>query len=168
MAVGLGRGRVSKVAYLDPTVFDILDNQTPADALTDLSTADRALTLVLEQVVENHLRPLIAITRDQVRIGERLLWGNVAASVSTAFRTMEGCLGPWVVSLGERFFELAPPELQGLGGFLLIEAQDRRGWFWERTNCCLFYQIEGHAKCSDCSLTPAAERRDAYLKALAG
>jgi ferric iron reductase protein FhuF len=168
MAVGLGRGRVSKVAYLDPTVFDVLDNHSPADALADPSTADRALTLILEQVVENHLRPLIVTTHDQVRIGDRLLWGNVAASVSTAFRTMEGCLGPWVLPLGERFFELAPPELQGLGAFLSLEADGRKGWFWERTNCCLFYQIEGHAKCSDCSLTPAAERRDAYREALAG
>jgi Ferric iron reductase FhuF-like transporter/FhuF 2Fe-2S C-terminal domain len=168
MAVGLGRGRVSKVAYLDPTVFDIAGTVPPADALVEPSTADRALAAVLEQVVEEHLRPLIATTRQQVRVGERLLWGNVAASVSTAFRTMEGCLGPWVVRLGERFFALAPPELQGLGTFLLIESQDRRGWFWERTNCCLFYQINGHAKCADCSLTPAAERRVAYQDSLMG
>ena len=168
MAVGLGRGRVSKVAYLDPTVSDVLGGRSPADALRDPATADRALTLVLEEVVERHLRPLIATTREQIRIGERLLWGNVAASVSTAFRTMEGCLGPWVVPLGERLFELAPPELQGLGAFLGVESEGRRGWFWERTNCCLFYQIEGHAKCSDCSLTPVHERRRAYRGALAG
>jgi hypothetical protein len=168
MAVGLGRGRVSKVAYLDPTVFDLVGNRPPAGALSEPSTADKALTLVLEQVVDDHLRPLIATTRHQVRVGERLLWGNVAASVSIAFRTMEGCLGPWVVSLGERFFELAPPELQGLGAFLLIESKDRRGWFWERTNCCLFYQIEGHAKCSDCSLIPPSERLAAYETSLSG
>jgi hypothetical protein len=168
MAVGLGRGRVSKVAYLDPTVFDILGNAPPADTLIEPSTADRALTVVLEQVVENHLRPLISATRDAVRVGERLLWGNAAASVATAFRTMEGCLGPWVVPLGERFFELAPPELHGLGTFLLLQSKDRRGWFWERTNCCLFYQIAGHAKCSDCSLTAADERRAAYEASLSG
>ena len=112
MAIGLGRGRVSKVAYLEPTVFDLLDGHPPSEVLREPSVADRALTLILEQVVELHLRPLIALTREQVRIGERLLWGNVAASASTAFRTMEGCLGRWVEPLGERFFELAPPELQ--------------------------------------------------------
>jgi len=162
MAVGLGRGRVSKVAYLEPTVFDLFDGDPPADALKEPATADQALRLVLEQVVEKHLRALIATTREQIRIGERLLWGNVAASVSTAFRTMEGCLGRWVVPLGLRFFELAPTDLQGLGSFLLIESEDKTGWFWERTNCCLFYQIPGHAKCSDCSLMPADERRSAY------
>jgi len=166
MAVGLGRGRVSKVAYLEPTVIEVLAG-SPADALAAAPTADRALTILLDQVVEGHIRPLIATTRRQVRIGERLLWGNVAASVSTAFRTMEGCLGKWILPLGQRFFELAPPDMQGLGSFLLVEHEDRRGWFWERTNCCLYYQIEGHAKCADCSLIPAAERRDAYRKTLA-
>jgi iron complex transport system ATP-binding protein len=167
VAVGLGRGRVSKVAYLEPTLIEVLAG-APGEELASPSVADRALTLILDQVVEGHLRPLIATTRSHVRIGERLLWGNVAASVSTAFRTMEGCLGQWVVPLGQRFFELAPPEMQGLGSFLSIESRDGRGWFWERTNCCLFYQIEGHAKCADCSLTPAAERRDAYRAAMSG
>ena len=162
MAVGLGRGRVSKVAYLEPTVFDLLDGHPPSEVLREPSVADRALTLILEQVVELHLRPLIALTREQVRIGERLLWGNVAASASTAFRTMEGCLGRWVEPLGERFFELAPPELRDLGSFLSIESNGKRGWYWERTNCCLFYQIDGHPKCADCSLTPAEQRRAAY------
>jgi ferric iron reductase protein FhuF len=138
----------------------------PGDELTSPSVADRALTLILTQVIEGHLRPLIATTRSHIRIGERLLWGNVAASVSTAFRTMEGCLGQWVVPLGQRFFELVAPEMQDLGSFL--SSQDGRGWFWERTNCCLFYQIEGHAKCADCSLTPAVERRDGYRKAMSG
>ena len=109
MAVGLGRGRVSKVAYLEPTVFDLFEGHPPAEALGEASAADWALTLLLEQVVELHLRPLIGLTRNQVRIGERLLWGNVAASASTAFRTMEGCQGPWVAPLGERFFKLRHP-----------------------------------------------------------
>jgi ferric iron reductase protein FhuF len=166
MAVGLGRGRVSKVAYVRPAVLDLLGGHPAAEALTEPSTVDRALTVVLEQVVESHLRPLIATTRRQLRIGERLLWGNVAASASTAFRTMEGSLGRWVIALGERFFELAPAELQGLGSFLLMESDGRTGWFWERTNCCLFYRIGGHGTCADCSLTPAAERRAAYEAAL--
>jgi hypothetical protein len=168
MAIGLGRGRASKVAYLEPTVVDVCAGKVVSDVLSQTPMADRGLNVVLDQVIEGHLRPLIATTRGRVRIGERLLWGNVAASASTAFRTMEGCLGPWVIPLGERFFELAPPELQGLGSYLLLHEGEKRGWFWERTNCCLFYQIEGHGKCSDCSLTPPAERRAAYEDSLKG
>jgi hypothetical protein len=168
MAIGLGRGRASKVAYVEPSVFDVCAGEPAADALSDPMIADRGLHVILEEVIEGHLRPLIATTRGVVRIGERLLWGNVAASASTAFRTMEGCLGTWVFPLGYRFFDLASPELQGLGSFLEIEVGNRHGWFWERTNCCLFYQIDGHGKCSDCSLTPAAERRVAYEESLEG
>jgi len=168
VAVGLGRGRASKVAYMEPEVFDVCGGQPASNALANPAIADRGLAIILEQVIEGHLRPLIASTRSQVRIGERLLWGNVAASASTAFRTMEGCVGEWVIPLGHRFFELASPDLQGLGSFLLLHAGQRRGWFWERTNCCLFYQIEGHGKCADCSLTPAADRRIAYEESLQG
>jgi iron complex transport system ATP-binding protein len=168
MAIGLGRGRASKVAYVEPSVFDISAGVPAADALSDPALADRGLTVILEQVIEGHLRPLIATTRGLVRVGERLLWGNVAASASTAFRTMEGCLGTWVFPLGYRFFDLASPELRGLGSFLELEVGNRHGWFWERTNCCLFYQIDGHGKCSDCSLTSAAERRVAYEESLQG
>ena len=166
IAIGLGRGRASKVAYVQPTVFEVGAGRSVGESLADPVIADRGLHLVLDHVIDTHLRPLLAATREQVRIGERLLWGNVAASASTAFRTMEGCLGPWVIPLGHRFFELAGPELKGLGSFLLIEREGKRGWFWERTNCCLFYQIEGHGKCADCSLTPAPDRRTAYAAGL--
>lgn len=168
MGIGLGRGRASKVAYLEPIVVDVCSGDAPPDALSNPTIADRGLTVILDQVIEGHLRALIGSTRERIRVGERLLWGNVAASASTAFRTMEGCLGPWVIPLGERFFELAPPDLQGLGSYLLLHEGEKRGWFWERTNCCLFYQIEGHAKCSDCSLTPAVDRRAAYEESLKG
>jgi ferric iron reductase protein FhuF len=167
IAVRLGRGRVSKVAYLNPVIERV--NGDPALSLSHPEVADRALGLIIEGTIEANLRPLIAATRRRVQVGERLLWGNVAASGSTAFRTMEGSLGRWIEPLGQRFFDLAPPELQGLGSFLMIETpKGRRGWFWERGNCCLFYRIEGHGKCADCSLTPVAERRAAYEDGLDG
>jgi hypothetical protein len=168
MAIGLGRGRASKVAYCNPTVFELVNGRNLSVALADQPTVDQALMLLLDEVVEGHLRPLIATTRRQLRVGDRLLWGNVAASASTAFRTMEGCLGPWIIPLGHRFFELGPSDLQGLGSFLLIEDDAKHGWFWERTNCCLFDRIPGHARCADCSLTPSPERRAAYARTLKG
>jgi iron complex transport system ATP-binding protein len=168
MAIGLGRGRASKVAYLNPTVFKVVNGRDISVALTDQPTVDLALTLLLDEVVEGHLRPLIATTRRQLRVGERLLWGNVAASASTAFRTMEGCLGPWIIPLGHRFFEVGPSDLRGLGSYLLVEENGRHGWFWERTNCCLFDRIPGHPRCADCSLTPSPVRRAAYADNLNG
>jgi ferric iron reductase protein FhuF len=124
---------------------------------------DRALQLMVERVVERHLTPLVDAVRAQVRIGRTLLWGNIASSASTAFRTMEGCLGEWVMPLGERFFEVAPSHLQGLGTYLRIDAGERHCWFWERTNCCLNDRLPGNLRCADCSQTRARLRRAAYL-----
>ena len=109
LAVACSRGRIAKVAYVAPTAVDFSDGRSSVrDALDHESVADDVLRLILAEAVESHLRLLVTSVRREVRVGERLLWGNVAASASTAFRTMEGRLGRWVMPLGERFFDLAP------------------------------------------------------------
>jgi hypothetical protein len=79
---------------------------------------------------------------------------------------MEGCLGQWVQPLGAQFFENAPTQLKGLGSFLALGFADRRGWYWERTNCCLYDRIPGNTRCGDCSRTPIEARRAGYLASL--
>jgi ferric iron reductase protein FhuF len=101
-----------------------------------------------------------------VPLGARLLWGNVAASAATAFRTMEGCLGRFVEPLAPRFFALAPSELQGLGSFATVEHAGRRAWFWERTTCCLFDRLPDGIRCADCSRTPPSRRAEDYRASL--
>ena len=166
-AVAFSRGRASKMAYRSGSFRDLIGRGAPVrDALATPDQADTSLGAVIELLIENHLAPLVRSVRQEIRVGERLLWGNVAASASTAFRTMEGCLGSWVEPLGERFFELAPSYLHGLGSFLTLDAHDRHGWFWERTNCCLYDRLPAATRCSDCSRTPALERRAAYEKSL--
>jgi hypothetical protein len=173
MAVGLARHWPSLVAFLDPAVLSVgTGTGTGTDGAavlrTDRDAADIALQFVIDNAVEDHLRPLLgAVTTGiGVPLGQRLLWGNVAASAAVAFRTMEGCLGPWVEDLGERFFALAPASLQGLGSYCVVENGDRHGWFWERTSCCLFDRLPDGVRCADCSLTPESERRAAYRASL--
>jgi ferric iron reductase protein FhuF len=163
LAVGWERNWPSRVAFVAPAV---LVTEGPP---TDVATITDALRFVVDTAIEAHLRPLLAAVRTGigVAVGERLLWGNVAASAATAFRTMQGCLGDDVEPIGERFFALAPPEMRGLGSFLVVEDGERRGWFWERTNCCLFDRLPGGVRCADCSLTPTTERRAAYRESLA-
>jgi ferric iron reductase protein FhuF len=169
MAFGLVGPWPSQVAFLRPTVM-ILDGG--ADAVAALPPDSVAITetlrFVVDQAVDRHLRPLIASvhTGIGVAVGHRLLWGNVAAAAATAFRTMAGCLGPHVEPLGERFFALAPPDLHGLGHFIAVENDRTRGWFWERTSCCLFDRLPDGIRCADCSLTPARQRRQAYRDSL--
>jgi ferric iron reductase protein FhuF len=158
MAIALSGPWPSRVAFPAPTVLitDVADPE--ADADVDRTTP--ALRFMHDTAVDQHLRPLIDAVRSGLgtRIGERMLWGNVAASAATAFRTMEGTSGEAVEPMGERFFELAPPSLQGQGSFVVVESRDRRGWFWERTNCCLIEKLPEGIRCADCSLTPPAQR----------
>jgi ferric iron reductase protein FhuF len=91
-----------------------------------------------------------------------MLWGNVAASAATAFRTMQGYSGNAVELMGEQFFDLAKPPLQGQGSFRVVESRGRRGWFWERTSCCLIDRLPEGIRCADCSLTPPAQRLSDY------
>jgi ferric iron reductase protein FhuF len=160
-------GRPATVGYRNPVVL-VINNEAvaPFEALQEPKTRSAAFEFIVARALDEHLAVLIDSTRAQIRVGERLLWGNVAASAAVAFRTMEGCLGPWIQPLGEQFFEDAPVALKGLGSFLALEHAGRRGWYWERTNCCLYDRLPGDIRCGDCSRTPAAERRAAYLSSL--
>ncbi|HXQ63086.1 MAG TPA: ferric iron reductase [Acidimicrobiales bacterium] len=166
LAVALERNWPSRLSFVEPAVL-VMEGTDPSARTTDSDTIGDALRFVVDTAIDAHLRPLVGAVRAGIGVplGERLLWGNVAASAATAFRTMEGCLGRDVVAVAARFFALAPP-LQGLGAFVTIEHGGRRGWFWERTNCCLFDRLPGGIRCADCSRTPVGQRRQAYRESL--
>jgi ferric iron reductase protein FhuF len=171
MAITVARGRPYVVGYDAPTVLVGCGavgggEGEPVEVRRRFAGTDLALDYLLHGAIDAHLALLVDTTRARFRIGERLLWGNIAASAAVAFRTMDGCLGPWMRPVGERFFERAPGEMQALGSFLALEQDGRRGWFWERTNCCLYDRLPGKIRCADCSRTPPAERRVAYLRSL--
>ncbi len=167
-AVVVRGGRPTTVGYLAP-VLTLLAPGSPsvARAWSDPERRDAALRQLLDDAVDAHLAPLVANVRRGRRVGQPLLWGNVASSAAVAFRTMEGHYGPWVRDLGERFFALAPTPLQGRGSFIALESGGNRGWFWERRTCCLYDHLPGAVRCADCSLTPSGTRRDAYRAQLA-
>jgi len=169
MSMMLSGGRPSTVGYVAPAALVVCEPGVAVQAaLEDDESIASAFGFVVAQGIDKHIAPLISSTRSRVRVGSRLLWGNVAASAAVAFRTLEGCLGPWVQPLGERFFRTGPGELGGLGSFLVLEDGGRRGWYWERTNCCLYDRLPGKTRCSDCSRTPEDERRAGYLASLRG
>ena len=166
-AVSFSRGRVTTLAY--PTgAYHVVaaSSEALAETLCRVTQLDVAHQLLSDQVLDGHLRPLIVALRGEIRVGERLLWGNVASSFAVGFRTMEGVLGPWVQILGNYFVERAPSYLTGMGQYFNLEVDERRGWFWERTNCCLYDRLPGNVRCQDCSRTPQGERRDAYRASL--
>ena len=161
MAMALSKGRPASVAYRAPRALATGQWRPghgggPADFLGAF----------MDDAVEGHMRLLVSATLSCMRVGRRLLWGNIAASAAVAFRTMEGLLGAEVKPLGEKFFALAPSELQGLGNFATLEHAGRGAWYWERRNCCLYDRLPGKVRCTDCSKTPPGERRAAYQMAL--
>jgi Ferric iron reductase FhuF-like transporter len=167
-AVAMSGGRPSLVAYREPRALVLAPGRTPGPAtFAGRELVDEALVFILGDTIEGHLRLLVDAVCSRIRVGRRLLWGNVAASSAVAFRTMEATLGEWVKPIGERFFEIAPSDLQGQGNFLLLEHAGRSGWYWERRNCCLNDRLPKGIRCGDCSLTPPDQRRDAYLAGLA-
>jgi hypothetical protein len=167
-AVAISSGRPSLVTYCEPRALLLAEGRTPGPAtFAERALVGEALGFIVGDAVEGHLRLLVEAVCSRIRVGHRLLWGNVAASSAVAFRTMEGTLGKWVKPIGERFFEIAPSELQGQGNFLSLEHAGRSGWYWERRNCCLNDRLPKGTRCGDCSLTPPGQRRDAYLAGLA-
>jgi ferric iron reductase protein FhuF len=161
MAVTFSKGRPVSVAYRAPRALAVGEWRLGHD-----HGCAGPLAAFVEDAVEGHMRPLVRVTASCVRVGRRLLWGNVAASAAVAFRTMEGLLGAEVRPLGEEFFALVPPELQGLGTFASIEHAGRSAWYWERRNCCLYDRLPGNVRCTDCSKSSPEERRAAYRAAL--
>ena len=167
MSITLANGRPSTVGYTKPMALVVAEQRAElSSVLQERETVSDAFAFVVSHAIEEHIAMLVDATHKRIRVGARLLWGNVAASTAVAFRTMEGCLGPWVQPLGERFFENCPVELKGLGSFFALEFAGRRGWYWERTNCCLYDRLPGNIRCGDCSRTPTEERRTAYLNSL--
>ena len=167
-AVAISSGRPSMVTYCEPRALALAEGRIPSPAIfAERELVGEGLGFIVGDAVEGHLRLLVEAVCSRIRVGHRLLWGNVAASSAVAFRTMEGTLGEWVKPIGERFFEIAPSELQGQGNFLSLEHAGRSGWYWERRNCCLNDRLPKGTRCGDCSLTPPGQRRDAYLAGLA-
>lgn len=157
LAVRLAKGRAAGLALRTHDTIAPGDPGTPAQ--------------LAEALLAQHLSPFLAAVRCQVRIGERLLWGNVAASCAAAFRAVEGAARDRgddleradVRARAATFFASAEPWLGSAGRFDIVDHAGREGWFWTRTSCCLWFRRSGGPTCDDCSLiTPddlLAQRR---------
>jgi hypothetical protein len=148
-AIQIGRNRPNNIAFLSPTLAPPGPDQLVAE------------------LIDGHLSPFIHAVREEVTVGERLLWGNVAASFAVAFRAIEGALDAPAAKQQVRdraatFYSAAGDRVDGLGSFVTLHGSHRDGWFFERTNCCLWYQASGGQYCDDCSLVDPAERAAAW------
>ena len=152
-AVRIGRHRPAEVAIVDPHCRSL-------DAAS-----------LAAELFESHLAPFVSAVRARTRVGERLLWGNVAASIATIFRAVQssGPLGDADVRTRAAEFERATsPWLEGLGEYSTLSSPNSLGWYWTRTSCCLWYQTSSGSYCDDCSLHDPTELTTKRLADLAG
>ena len=150
-AIQIARHRPAAIAYLDPV-------PQPSDPVR-----------CTEELLGGHLAEFVRAVRGEVTVGERLLWGNIAASCAVAFRAVEGASAddaPRIRERAETWFAAAQPWLRGLGEFVTVDAGARQGWFWARTNCCLWYQTAGASMCDDCSLLDPDARLESWRASL--
>ncbi|MCC8242980.1 (2Fe-2S)-binding protein [Saccharothrix luteola] len=98
--------------------------------------------LLLRAVVEEHLKPFHAGLRSVVKVANGLLWGNAAAALRSALRSLPADLG----DLGDRL--LTAPALR--------DALSPDG---TRRSCCLFYRTPTGHTCRTCPLVGAAVTR---------
>jgi ferric iron reductase protein FhuF len=149
-AIAIGRDRPNALR------FDDVRSVAADDPLAGLHT----------QLVDGHLAPLVDTAHRACRVGEALLWSNVAASCASSFGAFMGPLAERQGEIRERagaFFGSARPELGGSGQLVPVGTQ----WAWERRACCLWYKASGGSRCADCSLWSDAERQERYAAAIA-
>lgn len=126
-------------------------------------TADRHDTLpVLHQhLVDEHLATIIAASRERCRVGERMLWSNMATSCASSFGALMDPLPDEHLAIrrsADRFFATGRPELRAGGEVVPIGPK----WAWQRNACCLYYLAANGSKCGDCSLYTPDERAARY------
>ncbi len=104
-AVRLDKPRPSAVAYRNPAVRALGADELAA------------------QILEGHLRPFVESVHASFTVGERLLWGDAAASCAAAFRAVEssGVDPAPVRDRADAFVDAAATWFAGLGAFTLVE-----------------------------------------------
>ena len=147
-------------------------------AIALLSPVERALELdsVLHSLLE-HLGALVMTLRGVVRVGERMLWGNVLSSFVTVLRAIEG----ETLNVHERHrIRMLTDDMiarvsavhGSLGSCFVVGFSPLDTWQYHRTSCCLWYQTTecvkaGISYCGDCSLVDLDQRKAQLLAGLA-
>jgi hypothetical protein len=99
------------------------------------------------RLLDDHLGPLAAAVRRQVRIGRHLLAGNLASALAGSLAALAGAgqarldtviTQPWA----------QPAELAACGRWQATPAGPR----YARRTCCGYVRLPGGGRCGDCSL----------------
>lgn len=155
-----------QVLDLRPSATAILLGRHRPDAVgfhaLGLAEGHDPLADLVRVVVDDHLAPLVGTAHASTPIGERLLWGDVAAACASSFGAFHTALPARqgdIRARAEQFLVAAPPPVRAAGRFTTFGS----GWHWERSSCCLWYRTASGSRCEDCSLWTDDERRARYI-----
>jgi ferric iron reductase protein FhuF len=161
---------------MDPATIAITVHQPrpAAVAYLDAEVSRRNAPELAHDVIGGHLAPFVAALHDEFSVGERLLWGNVAAACAVAFRAVESTLITGAVNdraqvrdRAQAFVDACQLWFDGLGRFTVVEHDARQGWYWDRTSCCLWFRTADGDLCDNCSLIDPAELHEQRTRELA-
>jgi hypothetical protein len=99
------------------------------------------------RLLDDHLHPLADATRAHVRVGRRILEGNIASALGGSLATLARTGHAPLADLISRPWA-QPPELAAYGGWAEPAEEPR----YVRTTCCGYLWIPGGGRCGDCSL----------------
>lgn len=108
-----------------------------------------------ERLLERHLGALIEALRGQVRLNERMLWENVAASCAWSFAYLhrQPDLRARAAAAATAFFEAPIGPLDWTGRFSVTrDPEGRERLALARGTCCLKLFLPAGRKCVECSL----------------
>jgi ferric iron reductase protein FhuF len=124
--------------------------------------------LLVDQVVHQHLLPLVDAMQSRTRAGRRQLMGGAAHGCAAAF-CLASRMGRDTDLLEERynaFLAATNVGFENLGEVIRLREGDREGLFYLRNTCCLYYTSAELSKCSSCCLDPVEDRVTHYRKVL--
>ena len=117
-------------------------------------------------LLEGHLLPLAAHLRETSRLSQAQAFGNIAAAIGMAARTVSR-LRP-----ADQVLEAVAPLLESraalarLGSFRILEGHNGPRLFYDRATCCRWFEIPDGAYCSYCSRLSADERTRRFTDAM--
>lgn len=129
---------------------------------------EASVELLVDQVLHQHLLPLVESMHTRTRAGRRQLLGGAAHGCAAAF-CLASRMGQDVNLLESRYDEfLAATDvgLEKLGRVIRLREGEREGLFYLRNTCCLYYTSAEQSKCSSCCLDSVEDRIANYRKTL--
>lgn len=128
---------------------EVMTAATPAELLEPFA----------EHWIDGHARRLVEDVRAVRRVGEALLWGNVASAVAATFVFFDW----WDASVGNRALAdqvlmLGTPRLGASAWLAPLEVDGRVGLRSERSACCLLAKVPDTHVCPTCPLSTVEQR----------